>query len=223
MADLTIDQLTAGNPAQSGDELPIQRGGSNFKVTAGSIVSLMGSSPAGSNVLMIQEPINASGFDGAATDCIIVRIPASSITAVGTKVKVTVQFLAGNGTFTLTPVIRRTLPNDATFTDTTPLTFGGLASPVFTTSSSASNIFTSDAISVPIDTQHDMYFIFRETSVPGGVGFNVMRLDVITRCSGETINGVDYSTVNPIPNLTTLLGLLSKQCCLITNIAIAVA
>ena len=40
MPDLKISQLTAGNPAQSGDEIPINRSGSNFKITAGSIASL---------------------------------------------------------------------------------------------------------------------------------------------------------------------------------------
>jgi len=42
MADSKISALTSGNPAQSGDEIPIARGGANYKITAGSIASLSG-------------------------------------------------------------------------------------------------------------------------------------------------------------------------------------
>lgn len=40
MANTKISALTSGNPAQSGDLLPIDRSGSNFSVTAGSIAAL---------------------------------------------------------------------------------------------------------------------------------------------------------------------------------------
>ena len=42
MADTKISALTSGNPAQSGDEIPIARSGANYKITAGSIASLGG-------------------------------------------------------------------------------------------------------------------------------------------------------------------------------------
>lgn len=42
MADSKISALTNGNPAQSGDEIPIARGGANYKITVGSISSLGG-------------------------------------------------------------------------------------------------------------------------------------------------------------------------------------
>ncbi len=42
MADSKISALTDGNPAQSGDEIPIARSGANYKITAGSIASLGG-------------------------------------------------------------------------------------------------------------------------------------------------------------------------------------
>lgn len=41
MPDQKISALTAGDPAQSGDAIPIARGGSNFKITAGSIAALV--------------------------------------------------------------------------------------------------------------------------------------------------------------------------------------
>lgn len=40
MADQKISQLTTGDPAQSGDLLPIARSGANFKVTASSVANL---------------------------------------------------------------------------------------------------------------------------------------------------------------------------------------
>lgn len=40
MANLRISQLTPGNPAQSGDVIPIERSDVNFSITAGSIAAL---------------------------------------------------------------------------------------------------------------------------------------------------------------------------------------
>jgi hypothetical protein len=40
MADTKITDLTTGNPAESGDEIPINRGGLDRKITAGSIAAL---------------------------------------------------------------------------------------------------------------------------------------------------------------------------------------
>jgi hypothetical protein len=40
MPNLKISELTAGNPAVSGDQIPINRGGTNFSVTAESIAAL---------------------------------------------------------------------------------------------------------------------------------------------------------------------------------------
>jgi hypothetical protein len=53
MANLKISQLTSGNPAQSGDQIPINRGGANFSITASSIAALAsgGSAPSLDQVL----------------------------------------------------------------------------------------------------------------------------------------------------------------------------
>ena len=64
MADTKISALTDGNPAQSGDEIPIARSGANYKITAGSIASLSSTPPGGSNT---QVQFNNSGaFGGSA-------------------------------------------------------------------------------------------------------------------------------------------------------------
>lgn len=42
MADTKISALPSGNPAQSGDQIPIARSGANYKITAASIASLAG-------------------------------------------------------------------------------------------------------------------------------------------------------------------------------------
>jgi hypothetical protein len=49
--DLKISQLTAGDPAESGDLIPVDRSGSNFKVTAGSIADLAPAQTAPSAVI----------------------------------------------------------------------------------------------------------------------------------------------------------------------------
>lgn len=43
MANTKISALPAGNPAQTGDIVPIDRAGANFGITAGSIAALAGS------------------------------------------------------------------------------------------------------------------------------------------------------------------------------------
>ena len=55
MANLSISQLTPGNPAQSGDVIPIDRSDVNFSITAGSIAAL---APAG---------VTSVGFEGDGT------------------------------------------------------------------------------------------------------------------------------------------------------------
>lgn len=59
MANLKISQLTPGNPAQSGDLLPIDRAGVNFSISAGSIAALAGSGTVTS--------FSAASFDSIAT------------------------------------------------------------------------------------------------------------------------------------------------------------
>ena len=53
MANLRISQLTPGNPAQSGDVIPIERSDVNFSITAGSIAAL---APGGT--------VTSVGFEG---------------------------------------------------------------------------------------------------------------------------------------------------------------
>ena len=50
MSTIKISALPSGNPAQSGDEIPVARGGTSYKITAGSITDLAGnvSGPASS-------------------------------------------------------------------------------------------------------------------------------------------------------------------------------
>ena len=54
MADQKISQLTDGNPAQSGDQIPVNRSGTNYRITAGSIASLA----AGSKTIRTFTPLD---------------------------------------------------------------------------------------------------------------------------------------------------------------------
>ncbi len=78
MSNTKISALTSGNPAQSSDQLPINRGGSNFSITAGSIASL---SPTASGTLN-----TVAKFTGSSS------LGNSGITDDGTTVSLTELF-----------------------------------------------------------------------------------------------------------------------------------
>lgn len=63
MANLKISQLNSGNPAQSGDVLPMERAGVNFSLTAGSIAALAATSAVKTARLNIGSLVTA-GFSG---------------------------------------------------------------------------------------------------------------------------------------------------------------
>lgn len=60
MADTKISALANGNPAQAGDEIPIARGGANFKLSASSVAALGG----GPGTIIVQEEGGAAGTRG---------------------------------------------------------------------------------------------------------------------------------------------------------------
>ena len=154
MANLKISQLTAGNPAQAGDLFPIDRAGANFKVTAASIAALAG---GGSNVgmNMVALPKFISTDSGDSNLSFILCIHASQVIGLGNSLKLRFDTLAGGTTTLNAAVVRRTLPNSIVWLDSTPITWGGSATPTF----AASSQNLSDAVVVPIDSGHDFYII----------------------------------------------------------------
>lgn len=67
-ADTKISALTSGNPAQAGDEIPINRSGVNFKVTATSIAALAGAvTVGGANVWTNTNSFNSNVYFGGTT------------------------------------------------------------------------------------------------------------------------------------------------------------
>jgi hypothetical protein len=177
-------------------------------------------SPAGSNVLFIEDVENSSGFNQGTNNCVIVRVPASSIAATGSIVRVTLNFnTLGVSAAQLDCVLRRTLPGQTAFTDTTPITFSGTSTPVFTGSTL---VYTSDPVSCTLDSGHDTYFIFKE--IDGGFlgvpEMNIFKETCIAYCSGEVTDGVDYTTVSAIPNLGSLLGSISAQSALVSQVTV---
>lgn len=85
MPNTKISALTAGNPAQGTDEIPIARGASNFKVTAASIAAL---SPAGT--------VTSVGLSGGTTG--ITVSGTNPITSSGTLTLAGTLALANGGT-----------------------------------------------------------------------------------------------------------------------------
>ena len=70
MADTKISDLPSGSPAQSGDELPIARGGANYKLTVGNIgtfsltspLAVVGTSLSGAEIRLPEDTDNGSNY-----------------------------------------------------------------------------------------------------------------------------------------------------------------
>jgi hypothetical protein len=114
MPDTKISALTAGNPAQGTDEIPISRGAANFKVTAASIAAL---SPAGT--------VTSVGGTGT----------VNGITLTGTVTSTGDLTLGGTlSGVSLTTQVSGTLPTANGGTNLTSFTSGGA---LYATSTSA--------------------------------------------------------------------------------------
>ena len=96
MANEKISQLTNGNPAQSGDLIPIDRTGANFSISAGSIAALASSSGVTSVSLgaptgftITGSPVTSSGTlafvmpTGWATGALLLGTGAASVASLG--------------------------------------------------------------------------------------------------------------------------------------------
>jgi hypothetical protein len=155
MADTKISALTPGGPAQSSDVLPIARAGANFSLTAQNIADLAGGGggPAvGSNVVDLgnQQPIAVGPLGTGNSMCMKISgralLSLPSIWTVSIRRAATSHFTA--------IVILRTAIDDLTVLDSTPVLFGGSATPTM-----ADGINTSDNISLQLDASHDYYVV----------------------------------------------------------------
>jgi hypothetical protein len=154
---LKISQMTNGNPAQTGDEIPINRGGANFSVTAASISALSGGGvPSGMNVW-------PGGYGGWVTNnpqAVVVggntvanMLPGRLASSMPAQWKVSLK--AFSGTCVLDAASIATCNADSeTILSQTPITFGGFSPPVSFTAG-----ITSDAIALQIDANHDYYLL----------------------------------------------------------------
>lgn len=106
MADTKISDLASGNPAQSGDQIPIARAGANYKITAGSVSSLAlatplavtGNSTAGAELRLPEDTDNGSNYVALkAPDALASNVTFTLPNADGSNG----QFLSTNGSGTL--------------------------------------------------------------------------------------------------------------------------
>lgn len=106
MADTKISDLTNGNPALSGDQIPIARAGANYKITAGSVSSLAlatplavtGNSTAGAELRLPEDTDNGSNYVALkAPDALASNVTFTLPNADGSNG----QFLSTNGSGTL--------------------------------------------------------------------------------------------------------------------------
>ena len=80
MPNTKISALTAGNPAQGTDEIPIARGGANFKVSAASIAATFAGTlaPANGGTGAIATPSNGQLLIGNGTNYSVANLTAGS-------------------------------------------------------------------------------------------------------------------------------------------------
>lgn len=164
MPSLPISGLTAGNPAQSSDLLPMERSGVTYYVTAGSIAALGSTSvPSGTNIMPGNTFTGQSGQAGANNTYMTqfpgaaVMTPSPSGCKVGMSILLTGPLKIGQMTFFVTAV------GSDVVISSTAVTIGGQASPSVTipggTSRNVQYTFLTDTIAVSIDNQHDYYFV----------------------------------------------------------------
>lgn len=155
MADTKISALASGSPAQSADLLPIARSGANFSLTAQDIADLAGGSSGpsvGQNVLDLgsQRPVPVGPLGTGNSMCL--RMPGRALLCLPSIWTVSIQRVATSHFSAI--VVLRTLADDLNVIDSTPVLFGGSATPTM-----VDGVNTSDNISLQLDNTHDYYVI----------------------------------------------------------------
>lgn len=202
-----ISQMTSGNPAQGSDQIPINRGGANFSVTAQSIANLGGgaSSPIGSRICPLP-PLYSNFASGSyAGTTLWLYIPASSIQAIGSRFKLTYAATPTSANVKIAQaVVRRQNPvalsnfqQNFSYLDSTPITWGGNPTPTF----SAVGLYESDAINVAIDTAHDYWFlIYIDPTTNGNSATTFVDTTGVTNnfLAGYDVSGNVCGNVSPV-------------------------
>lgn len=161
MPDLKISQLTPGDPALSSDELPVNRSGTNFKVTAGSIASI------GRSVNIV--PGNLfGGVEGGThrNTTLFVLIPGCTLTPASSfKLILNAAQQAsfpGHNIVIGGMAILRTAISKNVVLDSTPVLISGSNTPTIAVPGGSNQnnpqIITTDTISLALDNSHDYYF-----------------------------------------------------------------
>jgi hypothetical protein len=97
MADVKISQLNDGSPAQSGDEIPVTRGASNFKISIGDITTLA-TSTLGTISTQDSDDVSITGGSIAGiTDLAVADGGTGASTAAGARTNLLPSY-AGNAT-----------------------------------------------------------------------------------------------------------------------------
>lgn len=155
MADTKISALASGSPAQSADLLPIARSGANFSLTAQDIADLAGggSGPAvGQNVLDLGSQMPTAVGPLGSGNSMCMRMPGRALLCLPSIW--TVSIMRGVTSHFSAIVILRTAADSLTVIDSTPVLFGGSATPTM-----LAGLNTSNNISLQLDALHDYYVI----------------------------------------------------------------
>jgi len=120
--------------------------------------------PAGANIANFIPQLTVDEGTGWGGYSIMMKIPASMIAAFTSAFTVTFEVGSGGSVVVNKAVLRRTLRNSSSFTDTTTITWGSSSTPTF----SASSANKSDVIGLAMDSDHDLYIIvYLDSSTAG--------------------------------------------------------
>jgi hypothetical protein len=146
-------------------------------------------------LLLIGQKINTSGIIGAATEYLSFCIPAGAQIGVANRFKLIFNVDTASGVnplIFLNMVARLTLPDDLTFTYTTPITIGGISNPTFTSGGD----YTSEPFNIKIDGTHDTYIFLRINPASSGASsYSVYDEQMLKFCSADLNSaGAHYDT-----------------------------
>lgn len=168
MASEKISQLTNGNPAQTTDQIPVNRGGANFRVTAASVASLASASvPAGLNLFGLPFVSPGGGFTAPGSALIgnngtsFVCLTGRGLMQNANSAKIELELISS--TFAVNAInIAKVDPDTWAVISTTPISFGSSFSPTL-----VAGYNVSDAFSMAFDPHFD--YIIRLYSTTSGV------------------------------------------------------
>ena len=213
MPDLKISQLTNGNPAQSGDLIPIDRAGANFSLTAASIAALAAGTVTSvsftGGLISVATPTTTPAFTVAGTSGGIPYF--SSTSAWGSSALLTANSPVLGGGAGAAPFTATFLTTDGAATLTIGVAAGGNGVLALSGTTSGAATFTAPAVA---GTTTNPVVSSNAISVPAGSttlgGLQLGNTQSIGSAAG-VIRLISGNTSNAVTEFRNLSGTLQAQ------------